>query len=47
VKFCASLDKSETSELIVGENLIHVYPLIPMRDAEKARAEIISVIRRK
>ena len=47
VKLCSKLDHSDTSELIVGENLIHVFPLVPMPDADKAREEIISVILRK
>ena len=33
VKFYGMLDESETNELIVGEGMLHVYPLMPIPEA--------------
>ena len=40
------LDPSESNELIIGEEMIHVYPLVPMPEAKEADEMISSAILR-
>lgn len=46
IKLYGRLDQSETNELIIGQDMIHVYPLIPMPEAKEADEKIISAIMR-
>ena len=46
VKFYGMLDESETNELIVGEGMLHVYPLMPIPEARAADKRIYEKIMR-
>ncbi len=45
-KFFGMLDEDLSNELIVGEEMNHVYPLFPIKEAEPAVEKIIQVIKR-
>ena len=47
VKLFARLDPAGDNELIVGEGMFHVYPLLPIPEAEKAMDKIVEKITRK
>lgn len=40
------LDEDDSNELIVGEEMNHVYPLFPIPEAKPADEKIIEVINR-
>ena len=46
VKFFGSLDDDPSNELVVGEEMNHVYPLFPIREARPAVDRIIEIVRR-
>ena len=46
IKLYDMLDPSGSNELIIGEEMIHVYPLVPMPEAKEADEKIISAILR-
>lgn len=46
VKFFGMLDESDTNELIVAEDMLHVYPLIPIPEAVPAQKKIYEKIMR-
>lgn len=46
VKFFEGLESAEGNELIVGENMNHVYPLLPIPEAEAAQEKIIEIVLR-
>ena len=46
VKFFGMLDKDSSNELIVGEEMNHVYPLFPIPEAKPAVEKILEVVRR-
>ena len=46
IRFYQSLDKSGGNELIIGEDMIHVYPLVPMPEAKEADEKIMYAIMR-
>ena len=46
IKLYDMLDPDESNELIIGEEMIHVYPLVPMPEAKEADEKIISAILR-
>ena len=39
-------DQDTTNELIIGQDMIHVYPLVPMPEAKEADEKIITAILR-
>ncbi len=43
-KFYGMLDEDPSNELIVGEEMNHVYPLFPIPEAKPARDKIISIL---
>ncbi len=45
-KFFGMLDEDLSNELIVGEEMNHVYPLLPIKEAEPAVEKIIQVVKR-
>ncbi len=45
-KFFSMIDEDLSNELIVGEEMNHVYPLFPIKEAEPAVEIIIQVIKR-
>lgn len=47
VKLFARLDHAGDNELIVGEGMFHVYPLLPIPEAEKAMDKLVEKITRK
>ena len=46
IKFFNMLDDSHTNELIIGEELFHIYPLFPIKEAKQAQEKIIEKILR-
>lgn len=46
IKLYGMLDQNEANELIVGQEMIHVYPLVPMPEAKEADEKIFSAILR-
>ena len=47
VKLYGRLDPAGDNELIVGEGMFHVYPLLPIPEARGAVDRIVEKIRRK
>ncbi len=47
VKLFARLDPAGDNELVIGEGMFHVYPLLPIPEAEKAMDTIVEKITRK
>lgn len=45
-KFYSMLDDDPSNELIIGEEMCHVYPLFPIDEAKPAVEKIINVIKR-
>lgn len=45
-KFFSMLDEDPSNELIVGEEMNHVYPLFPIKEAKPAVEKIIQVVKR-
>jgi len=45
-KFFGMLDEDPSNELIVGEEMNHVYPLLPIKEAEPAVEKIIQKVKR-
>ncbi len=45
-KFFSMLDEDPSNELIVGEEMNHVYPLFPIREAKPAVEKIIQTVKR-
>ena len=45
-KFFGMLDKDPSNELIVGEDMNHVYPLFPIKEAVPAVEKILQLVRR-
>ena len=46
VKFFEGLDDSEYNELIVGQDMNHVYPMLPIPEAEAAQEKIFEIVLR-
>ena len=40
------LDKDPSNELIIGEEMNHVYPLFPIQEAKPAVEKIIQIVKR-
>ena len=45
-KFFNMLDDSPTNELIIGEELFHIYPLFPIKEAKSAVEKMIEKVLR-
>ncbi len=45
-KFFTMLDENSSNELIIGEEMNHVYPLFPIKEAKPAVDKIIQTIKR-
>ncbi len=45
-KFFSMLDEDPSNELIIGEEMNHVYPLFPIREAKPAVEKIIQTVKR-
>ncbi len=46
IKFFHMLDDSPANELITGEEMFHIYPLFPIKEAEEAQEKMIGKILR-
>ena len=45
-KFYSMLEEDPSNELIIGDEMCHVYPLFPIDEAKPAVEKIINVIKR-
>ncbi len=46
MKFFNLLKKDDSNELIIGQDMMHVYPLMPIREAKSACRIIFEKIKR-